>query len=910
MADRIKGITIQIGGDTTGLSKALRGVNSSISQTQSALNDVNRLLKLDPTNTVLVTQKQELLTQAIGQTEQKLSALESAQDQVTAAFQNGDIGRENYLAFQREIEATRAKLNQYEADLSGLQTEQDALSVGTERLEKLFRATGTEVDDYADVLGSRLVSSVKNGTANADQLRKVLDKVGQSATGGKADVKELTAALDTVDDGTAIRNLIEQFNQTGDAAQDVADDIEEIAQATKGEAMMEAVDKLSEIGDKLKEVGDSAKTAFSDTESSVTKVNAYFGETGKAAQQSADVIKAVYEEGVGESMDSVGDAVLTVKKNLGDLSDTDLQHLTEQAITLEELYGIDMNETLRGVNSLMEQYGMTAQEAMDYIVRGTQNGLDKTNELGDNLSEYAGKFAQAGYSASDYFQLLDNGLQGGAYNLNNVNDAINEVTNRLADGTIADSMSKMNEKTGELEEGTGGWGSKVESVFRQWQQGGATQKDVIDAIVEDIQNTEGQQEKLNKAALAFGTMGEDGNTKFIESLTTVGSTYDDVSGSAQNLFDQTTTPMQEMDANTRQLQQSLVPLGEQLTELANFVLPILVSAVSAISGWFETLPGPVQNVIVVLGILLTGIAALTPVILAMSVVVGALGPAFAGVSGAVSSMATFVTQTALPAIGTAFKTVFGFIISNPIALIIAAVVGLVALIGTQGDKIQSILNKVNTFLQKVFAKDWTKVFGNGLGEPLNAFFRNLSNIWDSIYTIFTGVIDFIRGVFTGDWKRAWRGVKEIFSGIFKGFEAIAKAPLNAVIALINSVIHRFNSVIDMINSVHITNPLTGKTYGFHIGKLRTLAYLAKGGILPDGGQAIVGEAGPEMLTVQGNQAMVQPLTQSNQTNHNTNLGGVSITVYGAPGQDVRELADILMDEMQRATDRKAAVFGG
>ena len=74
-----------------------------------------------------------------------------------------------------------------------------------------------------------------------------------------------------------------------------------------------------------------------------------------------------------------------------------------------------MNETLRGVNSLMQQYGLTAQQAMDYIVVGTQNGLDKTNELGDNLSEYAGKFAQAGYSASEYFQLLDNGLKNGAY---------------------------------------------------------------------------------------------------------------------------------------------------------------------------------------------------------------------------------------------------------------------------------------------------------------------------------------------------------------------------------------------------------------------------------------------------------------------------------------------------------------
>ena len=113
MANRIKGITVEIGGDTTGLDKALKNVNSSITKTQSALNDVNRLLKLDPSNTVLVAQKQELLAQAVSQTEEKLSALEAAQEQVAAAFARGDIGADKYQAFQREIEETRGKLNKY-----------------------------------------------------------------------------------------------------------------------------------------------------------------------------------------------------------------------------------------------------------------------------------------------------------------------------------------------------------------------------------------------------------------------------------------------------------------------------------------------------------------------------------------------------------------------------------------------------------------------------------------------------------------------------------------------------------------------------------------------------------------------------------------------------------------------------
>lgn len=991
MADRVKGITVQIGGDTTGLSKALKGVNSDIKSTQTTLRDVNRLLKLDPTNTVLVTQKQELLTQAIGQTEQKLSALESAQDQVTAAFQNGDIGRENYLAFQREIEETRTKLNQYKADLSGLQTEQNNLSAGTERLEKLFRATGTEIDDYSDVLGSRLVSAVKNGTANADQLRKVLDKVGQSATDGKADMKELTAALDTVDDGTAIRNLIEQLNQTGDTAQDVADDIEEIAQATKGEAMMEAVDKLSEAGEKLKELGGNAQTAFADTENAVTKVNAYFGETGKAAEQSADVIKSVYEEGVGESMDSVSTAVLTVKKNLGDLSDTDLTHLTEQAITLDELYGIDMNETLRGVNSLMEQYGMTAQEAMDYIVRGTQNGLDKTNELGDNLSEYAGKFAQAGYSASDYFQLLDNGLQNGAYNLDKVNDAINEVTTRLADGTIADSMSKINEETGELEDGTGGWSSKVESVFKQWQQGGATQKDVIDAIVEDIQNTENQQEKLNKAALAFGTMGEDGNTKFIESLTSVGSTYDDVSGSAQNMFDQTTTPMQEMDANTRQLQQTLVPLGEKLTELANTILPPLVTFLSIIGDWFGKLPAPIQNFAVILGALITVFTALAPVIAAVAVSIGALNisilpviaiiavvaAAIAGIIaiiqnwGAVSEWfgnlwdtictgigsmiesvkAWFsdlwthlksvwdgicnVVQTAVMLIGSILEAAlliitlpFQFIWENCKGIITDAWDSIKAVVSTAINAVSGVISSVMTVIQKAISTVWTAI-SSRISVVLNGIKLVVSTVWNGIKSVIGTVVDSIEAKVSTVFNAVKSTATSVFNGIKSTATSIWNSIKNAITAPIEAAKDKIKSVLDKISDFFSKCKLqlpNIKLPHFRLSGTLSLKppsvphlsvdWYKEGGIMTQptifgmNGDTLMagGEAGKEaILPLDGFYKNLESILANQR---NTVSGDVNITVYGAPGQDVRELADILMDEMQRATDRKAAVFGG
>ena len=754
MGNRIKGITVEIGGDTTGLDKALRGVNSSITKTQSALNDVNKLLKLDPSNTVLVAQKQQLLSQAVSQTSDKLEALESAQEQVTAAFQRGDIGQDKYQAFQREIEETRGKLNQYKNDLSSLQTEQDRLSSNTARLEKLFSSTGTQVDDYADVLGSKLVSAIKNGTANSDQMKTAIEKIGKSATGGKADIRQLTDALDTVDDGEAIRNLIEELKQAGDAAQDTAEDVGQIAENTKGAALMQTADQLSAVGDKIQDIGTKAMDAYAETENAVTKVNAYFGETGQAAEDTANVIKSVYSDGVGESMDSVADAVLMVKKNLGDLSETDLTNLTQQAITLDELYGIDMNETLRGVNSLMQQYGLTAQEAMDYIVVGTQNGLDKTNELGDNLSEYAGKFSQAGYSASEYFQLLDNGLKNGAYNLDKVNDAINEVTTRLVDGTIGESIGSFSTKTQEL--------------FTSWQNGGATQKQVIDSIVADIGNCTNQQEALNLAALAFGTMAEDGNLKFITSLTSVGSTYDSVKGSAQGMFDATTTPMQQMESNTRKLQQALVPLGEKLAELANAILPPLVSVITTIGGWFERLPGPVQNFVIILGALLAAFTALTPVIAAISVAMGALNISM------------------LPIIAV-------------IAAVAAAIAGIIAIIQNWGAITQWFGELWNTICTGIGAMvDSLKAWFSNLWTHLQSVWEGICNVVQTAVMLLGSIIQGAIDIITLPFQMIWENCKGIVSSVWEGIKSVVSSAIHAVSSTISSVMGAIKNVISTV----------------------------------------------------------------------------------------------------------------
>lgn len=303
-------------------------------------------------------------------------------------------------------------------------------------------------------------------------------------------------------------------------------------------------------------------------------------------------------------------------------------------------------------------------------------------------------------------------------------------------------------------------------------------------------------------------------------------------------------------------------LQEQLAELGEKIMPIItqiINGVAQLLEWFNGLDSDTQMLILT--------------IIGLVAAIGPLMSAFNGLS-----------------------TLISFIISNPITLLIAAIVALVALIAVKGDEIQAKLQQLDDFLQNVFATDWTKIFGDELGGAINDFMFFAKQSWDALKKILDGVIDFVRGVFTGDWERAWNGVKQIFAGIFDGLAMVLKAPLNAVIGMINGAISGINWVIKSVNKI----PGVGD-----IPTIGKIAYLAKGGVLTQG-SAIVGEAGPELLTISGNRAIVQPLTS--QTTSNQYLGGLTINVYGAPGQDINELADIISEKISDATARREAVY--
>lgn len=229
MANRIKGITVEIGGDTTGLDKALKSVNSSIKTTQSALRDVNRLLKLDPTNTDLLAQKQKLLKDAIGSTKEKLDALKTAQEQAKAQLENGTLGQDKYDALQREIIETTQELERLQTQA----IESNATLAKIEEVGGKLQATGDKISGVGEKLMPVTAGITALGTAAVKTTADFDSSMSQvqATMGITADsMSELNGeSVNTVD---SLRALAKQMgSETAFSASECADAMNYLALA-------------------------------------------------------------------------------------------------------------------------------------------------------------------------------------------------------------------------------------------------------------------------------------------------------------------------------------------------------------------------------------------------------------------------------------------------------------------------------------------------------------------------------------------------------------------------------------------------------------------------------------------------------------------------------------------------------
>lgn len=316
--------------------------------------------------------------------------------------------------------------------------------------------------------------------------------------------------------------------------------------------------------------------------------------------------------------------------------------------------------------------------------------------------------------------------------------------------------------------------------------------------------------------------------------------------------------------------------GKIAGQLADVLMPVLEQLTDIISQVLTFISGMSPETLQVITTILLVVAAISPI------------------AGMISSIITVVKG-----LGTALA----FLSANPILLIIAAVVAAVAAIALFGDQIQAILSKADDFLQNIFAKDWTETFGV-LGRPLNALFTHLKELWDSIKGLFDGIIDFIRGVFTGDWERALNGLV----GILKSGVNFMITHFNTLIDGLNLILTPFRAIIAAVGNIF------GAEWSLDNVKIPHIPLLAKGGEVLKG-SAIVGEAGAELLTVGAGKTTVTPLTSGERANpvagntqYNVNFNIETLNNLDS-SSTAEDLVNMTMERIEFITQRRGAAVG-
>lgn len=614
----------------------------------------------------------------------------------------------------------------------------------------------------------------------------------------------------------------------------------------------------------------AVKTA-SDFDAASSQIQSSLGLSTDSAKEFDQALRDIYNAGYGESYEDVANKISYVAQATGELDPSKVKELATNAMALEDTFGSDFNETIRGVSNLMTHFGISSEEAFDLFAKGSQVGLDYTSELGDNIAEYGGNFEQAGYSAEEYFQLLANGTKNGAYNLDKVNDSINEVKNRLGDGTIEANLSMFSKNT--------------KTAFKNWEKGKGTMKDVINSIVGDISKCTNEQKQLTMAQTAFGTMGEDANLKVVTSLTTVGDEFNNVKGAMEGVKEVKYDNLGSMFESLKR------QLGDVALEAGNELMPAIKNVIGGIQNlvtWFKNLD---PNTKAMIGNIVKIAAVVGPALILFSKLVGTVkdvANAFKIVGSGISKAKGLITgfggavKAGLTTLGSFVKTLgtaalnFGklaiqaalstakFIAQkaamlastiatnamavaqaalnlvmsmNPITLIIIAIVALIAIIVLLWTKcewfrdgvmavinaiwsviqsvaqfIMSIFTTIFTFIQNIvqgYVNFWITAFSTVTSFIYNNVLLPIYNFFSSIFQSICNIISNVISFIKNGFSQAASFVKNIFSNVKNAISNLFSGVVNIIKAPINGLIGLINGVIKGLNKIKLPDWVPG-----------------------------------------------------------------------------------------------------
>ncbi|WP_141549852.1 phage tail protein, partial [Bacillus thuringiensis] len=780
MAGRIKGITIEIGGETTGLQNALKDVNKRSNDLTNELKDVERLLKFDPGNVEALAQKQKLLTQQIENTTEKLDKLKAAEQQVQAQFQNGKISEEQYRAFRREIEFTQGSLDGLKNKLGNMKSEQENVASSTRQLETLFSATGKSVDDFAGALGNRLVNAIRNGAATSKQLEQAIGIIGREALGTEADIEKLQRALRSVDAGNSIqqvRNELRDLQQEAERTEKKFEGLQVglenvIGGMAAGGGIASAVEKAMDMS-KLK-----------------TKIDITFDVPESSKKSVEEAIRGVSTYGIDaeEALEGVRRQWALNK----DASDETNAAIVKGAATIAASYaGIDFNELIQETNEIGATLGITNEEAL-----GLVNTLLKTGfppEQLDIIAEYGDQMIQAGFSAKEVQGIMSAGVDTKSWNIDNLLDGVKEGRIKMAEfgAGVDKSMQAVLDKTKISADQFEKWGQAI----AQGGEGG--QKAMLEAT-KALAGVENATDRNALGTKMFGTLWEDQGKKIIDTILKAEGKQVDLKKGVEDLQGATSkidaSPAVKFQQAMQDLQVALQPVLEVIADLVSkfsewisnnpelaATLAAIAVAIGVIAGAFMAL-APIVAVITSIGWAMTGLVAIIPIIVALVV---ALGVAIYKNWDDIKQW----TIDAWNAIGEFLVGVWD---------------GIVQWASETWNSISESTSEVWNSIKEYLIELWNGIV-ESLSEIWNSIVETTTEIWNSIVEYLTGIWDGVVETLSEVWNsisettsEVWTAISEFFVNTWNGLVAFLTPILQGIADFFSMIWNGISTVIQTV----------------------------------------------------------------------------------------------------------------
>ena len=508
-------------------------------------------------------------------------------------------------------------------------------------------------------------------------------------------------------------------------------------------------DKFSALGTTMSKVGAGLTKNVTAPILGVAGTMLYFGKeseeafrkfqtgTGKSAEEAKaykDVMNNVFSDNWGDSLEDVSNTMVLLNQQLGDMPVEQMEEVTKQALAIRDTFDIDINEGIRGVNALVKQFGIEADEAYNLIIQGAQKGLNQNQDLADQLSEYSVYYQQLGFDAEGMFAIIETGAKNGVFQIDYMNDAIKEFGIRAIDGS--DTTIAAFEQLG----------FSAEEMANKFASGGDTANEAFFDIIEALNDMESDIDRNAVGVALFGTKWEDLGAAAIPALEEMEGSISATTDAFGQLEEASMTNL------TRELQGLAASFGE-------LILPYALRFIDALAGMIEkikNLPEPIKQFIIVAG----GI-------------VSAIGPVLIIIGKVITAVTTIGGLLAKgPAILGALSKAFS-LLGGPITIVMTIIGALIAYFVNLYNTNEEFRNKVNAVWDAVKAKIGEIV--TGIIEFFQEFITSAIELKDTVVNKFKeirdGVVESIKNV-VNDVKTKWQEMIDWFKQKIADFKQI------------------------------------------------------------------------------------------------------------------------------------------